>query len=568
MPTKPLGEILVEKHIITQAQLDKALAEQKKNSGKRLGHILQDMEFINDKTLLSVLGQQLNCPTIDLNDVIIDGDVVNLVPEDMCRRYRLMPVLKENGVLVVAMVDPLNFQAISDVKFLVHQDVKAALATEKSLEKSIKEYYGLPDAMQDIVKQLGRDKLEEITEEKIDMTKLQEMADDAPVIKIVNHIILQAVTEKATDIHVEPFEKHLRIRYRRDGVLHEVTAPPLGLHAAIISRIKIMSGMDIAETRLPQDGRISKRIEGREIDFRVSTVPTQFGERAVLRILDRTTNVLELEKLGMEGENLKKFERMIQRPHGIVLVSGPTGSGKTTTLYASLNRINDVNDNILTIEEPIEYNLEGIGQVQVNEEIGLTFGRALRHFLRQDPDVILVGEMRDFETADIAIRSSLTGHLVFSTIHTNDAPSSITRLIDMGVEPFLINSSVIMVMAQRLVRKLCEHCKKPYHPSAVQLEELGLIKKGEKKNMEFYDIKGCEFCDHTGYAGRIALFEIMIMTDEIRDLVMQKAPAHMLRNVARKQGMTLLIEHGLDLVKRGITSLDEVLRVAIAEKET
>ncbi|MFH1824059.1 MAG: ATPase, T2SS/T4P/T4SS family [Candidatus Firestonebacteria bacterium] len=555
---RPLGEILIEEGLITPLQLEKSMAEQKA-TGKRLGHSLIDLGYITEDNLLKILGKQLDYPTVNLNDTIIEPEIIKLIPEDICRRSKVLPYQVENNTVFLAMVDPLDFRVINDIKFLIHKNVKAVIASEKALTIAISRYYGLPDEMRDIVKQIDNKLLQEGQTGEVE--KLQEIAEDAPIIKIVDLIIMNAVMERATDIHIEPFEKNMRIRYRKDGILREIPSPPVALYPAIISRIKIMSRLDIAETRLPQDGRMSKKVSGREVDFRVSIIPNQFGERIVLRILDRGATLLDLEKLGMEGDDLKKFAEAINKPYGMILISGPTGSGKTTTLYASLNKIYSMEDNILTIEDPIEYSFFGIGQVEVKEEIGLTFARVLRSFLRHDPDIILLGEMRDFETADISIRSALTGHLVFSTIHTNDAPSSVTRLIDMGIEPFLINSCVIMVMAQRLVRKSCEHCKESYEmtPDA-QLATFGVVL--EKKNITFYKTKGCEICGNTGYRGRIAIFEIMMMDDEIKTLVAKKVEPHEIKKVAMERGMRTLFQRGVSLALRGITTVDEVIKVA------
>jgi type IV pilus assembly protein PilB len=553
-----LGEMLLQEGLITPAQLEKAMAEQKA-TGKRLGHALIDLGYITEDNLLKVLGKQLDCPTVNLNEVIIDPEVIKLIPEDICRRYKILPYQLENNTIFLAMVDPLDFRIVNDIKFLTHKDIKPVLASEKALTKAISRYYGLPDEMRDMVKQIDNKLLQE--GQTGETEKLQEIAEDAPIIKIVDLIIMNAVKERATDIHIEPFEKSMRIRYRKDGILREVPSPPYALYPAIVSRIKIMAKLDIAETRLPQDGRISKKIGGREIDFRVSVIPNQFGERVVLRILDRGATILDLEKLGMEGDDLKKFVEAINKPYGMILISGPTGSGKTTTLYAALNKIYSTEENILTIEDPIEYSFYGIGQVEVKEEIGLTFAKVLRSFLRHDPDIILLGEMRDFETADIAIRAALTGHLVFSTIHTNDAPSSITRLIDMGIEPFLINSCVIMVMAQRLVRRACEHCKEPYEMTPdEQLATFGAVL--EKNNITFYKTKGCEICGNTGYRGRTAIFEIMMMDNEIKTLVAKRVEPQEIKKVALSHGMRTLFQSGISLARRGITTVEEVIKVA------
>ncbi len=554
-----LGEILVKEKIITPVQLEKALAEQKA-SGKRIGHALLDLGYITEDKLLNALGNQLDVDTINLNDALIPAEVVKLVPEDICRRYKVLPYAVSDNIISLAMVDPLDYRVINDVKFLVHKDIKPMLASEKAINKAISKSYGLPDEMRDMVKQIDNKLLDDDTIEK-EAAKAAEASDDAPIIKIVDLIIINAVKERATDIHLEPFEKTMRIRYRKDGILREVAAPPFQLYNSIISRVKIMGKLDIAENRIPQDGRISKKISGRDIDFRVSIIPNQFGERCVMRILDRGATVLDLEKLGLNGDDLAHFDEAINKPFGMILISGPTGSGKTTTLYAALNRIYNTGDNILTIEDPIEYSFFGIGQLEVKEEIGLTFAKALRSFLRHDPDIILLGEMRDFETADISIRAALTGHLVFSTIHTNDAPSSVTRLIDMGIEPFLINSCLVMVMAQRLVRRACEHCRQEFIMSPEQ-QLATFAQVLSKQPMTFYKTTGCEICYNTGYRGRTGIHEIMMMNNEIRTMVAQKAQPHEIKAAAVKGGMKTLFSSGIELALKGITTIDEIIKVA------
>src|SRR3989339_214976 len=478
MDKHPLGEMLIQEKLITPAQLEKAIAEQKA-SNKRLGHTLIDLGYITEDDLLRILGKQLDTPYINLNDVIIDPEIIKLIPEDICRRYKILPYSQEDNSVYVAMIDPLDFRVINDLKFLIHKEIKPMLASAKALAKSISRYYGLTDEMRDMVKEIDNKLLDDGACES---EKVNEISDDAPIIKIVDLIIINAVKERATDIHIEPFEKTMRIRYRKDGVLHEVPAPPFPIYPAMVSRVKIMSRLDIAETRLPQDGRITKKVTGRDIDFRVSIVPNQFGERIVLRVLDRGATVLDLEKLGMQGEDLVKFNEAINKPYGMILISGPTGSGKTTTLYAALNKIYNTGENIMTIEDPIEYSFFGIGQVEVKEEIGLTFAKVLRSFLRHDPDIILLGEMRDFETADIAVRAALTGHLGFSTIHTNDAPSSVTRL--------------------------------------------------------------------------------MVMDGELKNMIAKRAEPHELKAAAVKNGMRTLFQAGIDQALKGMTTIDEIIKVA------
>jgi len=560
MNKHPLGEMLIQEKLITPAQLEKAIAEQKA-SNKRIGHALIDLGYITEDDLLRVLGKQLDTPYINLNDVIIDPEIIKLIPEDICRRYKILPYNQEDNTVFVAMIDPLDFRVINDIKFLIHKEIKPMLASEKALAKSISRYYGLTDEMRDMVKQIDIDNKNLSDSQDEESEQVSELSEDAPIIKIVDLIIINAVKERATDIHIEPFEKTMRIRYRKDGVLHEVPAPPFSLYPAMISRVKIMSRLDIAETRLPQDGRITKKISGRDIDFRVSIVPNQFGERIVLRVLDRGATVLDLEKLGMQGSDLNKFLDAINKPYGMILISGPTGSGKTTTLYAALNKIYNTGENIMTIEDPIEYSFFGIGQVEVKEEIGLTFAKVLRSFLRHDPDIILLGEMRDFETADISVRAALTGHLVFSAIHTNDAPSSVTRLIDMGIEPFLINSCIVMVMSQRLVRRACEHCREEFIMTAdQQLAALGIVIN--KAGAKFYKTKGCEICGGSGFRGRLAIYEIMVMDGELKDMIAKRAEPHELKAAAVKNGMRTLFQAGIDQALKGITTIDEIIKIA------
>ncbi|MFH1074446.1 MAG: ATPase, T2SS/T4P/T4SS family [Candidatus Firestonebacteria bacterium] len=558
MEKHPLGEMLIQEKLITPAQLEKAIAEQK-SSNKRLGHALIDLGYIKEDDLLKILGKQLDTPYINLNDVIIDPEIIKLIPEDICRRYKILPYKQEDNSVYIAMINPLDFRVINDIKFLIHKEIKPMLASEKALAKSISRYYGLTDEMRDMVNQIDNKLLDD--GQTGETEKAEEFLDDAPIIKIVDLIIINAVKERATDIHIEPFEKTMRIRYRKDGVLHEVPAPPFVLYPAMVSRVKIMSRLDIAETRLPQDGRITKKISGRDIDFRVSIVPNQFGERVVLRVLDRGATVLDLEKLGMQGDDLNKFLEAINKPYGMILISGPTGSGKTTTLYAALNKIYNTGDNIMTIEDPIEYSFFGIGQVEVKEEIGLTFAKVLRSFLRHDPDIILLGEMRDFEAADIAVRAALTGHLVFSTIHTNDAPSSITRLIDMGIEPFLINSCIVMVMSQRLVRRACEHCREEFIMTAdQQLAMMGIIIN--KNGAKFYKTPGCEICGGSGFRGRLAIYEIMVMDGELKNMIAKRAEPHELKAAAIKNGMRTLFQAGIEQALKGMTTIDEVIKIA------
>jgi type IV pilus assembly protein PilB len=579
---KRLGEMLVDEGIISEEQLQEAMHEQKIKGG-RLEKILISQGYVTQDVIMAFVGTQLGIPHVSLSEIgDIPNDVVFSVPESIAINHCLIPIQKKDKKLTVAMADPLNVFAIDDIKMMTGFEVDPAIASEAEIKAMQSKYYGAAAAsgggasgggpevggdMQEIINSMGENL--EVMEEKaedMDISKLEAAGEDAPVVRLVNLILTEAVRSGASDIHIEPYEKNLRCRYRIDGVLHEVQSPPRSLTAAIASRIKIMSSLDIAERRLPQDGRIKIKVLGKEIDLRVSVCPVQFGEKIVMRILDSSNLSLDLPKLGFEDDILPKFEKAIVEPYGLVLVTGPTGSGKSTTLYSALHYINNPDMNISTIEDPVEYNLPGINQVNAKASIGLTFSAGLRAFLRQDPDVIMVGEIRDKETAEIAINAALTGHLVFSTLHTNDAPGAVTRMGNMGVEPFLITSTVHCVVAQRLLRRICKDCKEAYEAPAEILEEMG-VQPNAGEAVTLYRGTGCNTCSSTGYKGRMAIHEIMILTEDFRKGVIQRKSAAELKKIARAGGMQTLRECGVKKVLKGMTTVEELLRVAHADSD-
>lgn len=561
---KALGESLVEEGIITAEQLKQAQVEEKR-SGLHFRKVLVRMGFIAEEDLVVFLSNKMGLPRIELANYLIGSEIIELIPEILARKYELIPVLKIGNRLTCAIVDPWNVFALDELRAKTGFIIEPAVATEAEIKKALDEYYGTKGTMEDVIKSIDEKKFGIIEGKEADLKKLEGITEEPVVIKLVNLIIMKAVREGASDIHIEPEEEALKTRFRVDGMLHEITSPPKYLQSAIISRIKIMADLNIAERRIPQDGRFTIKMEGKTIDVRVSCVPTIYGENVVLRLLDASSALLTLTQLGFSEQVLEKYQKLISRPHGIILVTGPTGSGKTTTLYASLNKINTVEKNIITIEDPVEYKLEGVRQIQVNPKVNLTFANGLRSILRQDPNVIMVGEIRDFETVEIAIHAALTGHLVFSTLHTNDAPGAITRMIDMGAEPFLISSSVIGILAQRLVRTICKECKEEYTPTKEALKDIGLEDKGEKTKIKFYRGKGCPKCMNTGYKGRISIYELLLPDDKIRNLIVAKAQLDEIRNQARSQGMTTLMEDGIQKIKEGMTTAEEVLRVTQEE---
>lgn len=558
---KSLGEQLVEKGLLQPIQLEKAEKEAHK-AGEPLRKVLLKLGFVSEDVLMTHLADELNIPFISLSNFIIMPEVVSLVPEVLARKYTLIPIFRVGDSISVAMADPLNIFATDELKLKTKLDIETCLAPEEEIKNAINQYYSVSDdmgkMMQSLENEIGNVAAEAAGGET-EVKKLESLVEEAPVIKLVNMLFLEAARQGASDIHIEPEETFLRVRYRVDGILHEVSTIPRKLQPAVISRIKILSSMDIAERRIPQDGRIQVRIGPKQIDMRVSTVPTVYGENVVIRLLDTSQMTVRLSDLGLSPSNIEIYGKLIRFPYGIILITGPTGSGKTTTLYASLNQINDVGKNIITIEDPVEYRLPMIRQIQVNNKVELTFASGLRSILRQDPDVVMVGEMRDEETARIAIQAALTGHLVFSTVHTNDAASAVTRLTDMGIEPFLITSSVIGLVAQRLVRRLCKECKAPYKASKAELETLGIKDAGTE--LTLYNPVGCEHCRKMGFKGRIAIHEILVPDNEVRRLTIQRASSDEIKHYVISQGMKNLVHDGLEKAKAGLTSLEEVLRI-------
>jgi type IV pilus assembly protein PilB len=566
-----LGEILVKDSLISADQLKQALDYQKKNGG-RLGTCLVKMGLVSDDDITAVLSRQYGVPSINLKFYEVDPLVIKLVPQETAIRYQIVPLSRVGSTLTIAMTDPTNVFAMDDIKFMTGFNVEPVVASESAISEAIHKFYGDVESVEELDKVMkdlaGDDASVELSaeEQEMDLATLEKAAEEAPIIKLVNLILTDAVKRGASDIHVEPYEKELRVRFRVDGILQNVMAPPMKLKDAITSRIKIMSKLDISEKRLPQDGRIMikylKDGKKKELDFRVSTVPTLFGEKIVLRLLDKENLRLDMTKLGFEQESLTKFERQILKPYGMVLVTGPTGSGKTNTLYSSVARLNTVETNIMTAEDPVEFQLAGINQVQMKEQIGLNFAAALRSFLRQDPNIILVGEIRDFETAEIAIKAALTGHLVLSTLHTNGAPETITRLMNMGIEPFLVATSVHLICAQRLIRRICKDCSETVDVPVQTLIEEGFSPE-EAKTIKIQKGKGCGVCNNTGYKGRCGLYEVMEVDDEIRELVLVGASAVELKKKAIERGMITLRRSGLIKVAAGITTLEEVARETI-----
>jgi type IV pilus assembly protein PilB len=566
-----LGEILLKESLITQDQLEKALEFQRSNGGK-LGSCLTKMGFITDDDITGVLSRQYGVPSINLKYYEIDPTVIKLIPQDTALRYQVIPLSRVGSVLTIAMTDPTNVFAMDDIKFMTGFNVEPVVASESAIGEAISRFYGGSTSSHEELSSLMKDLVEEeelelaADEQEMDAAMLEKAAEEAPIIKLVNLILTDSVKRGASDIHVEPYENEMRVRFRVDGVLQTVMSPPLKLRDAITSRMKIMAKLDIAEKRLPQDGRImiKYKAEGKkkELDFRVSTVPTLYGEKIVLRLLDKENLRLDMTKLGFESQSLTKFERNILKPYGMVLVTGPTGSGKTNTLYSSVSRLNTVDTNIMTAEDPVEFQLPGINQVQMKDQIGLNFAASLRAFLRQDPNIILVGEIRDFETAEIAVKAALTGHLVLSTLHTNDAPSTISRLMNMGIEPFLVATSVNLICAQRLVRRICGNCKEELDIPQQALIDAGYTPE-EAKTTKVYHGKGCSTCGKRGYKGRTGLYEVMEINDELRELILVGASALELKKKAIEQGMITLRRSGLIKSAAGLTTLEEVIRETV-----
>jgi type IV pilus assembly protein PilB len=565
---KRLGELLLRDQIISAEQLQKAQEESKK-SGDRLGNSLVRVGAIGEEDLTQFLSRQYGVPAINLAEFELEPEVVALIPKDVATKHRVVPVNRAGPSLIVAMADPSNILAIDDLKFVTGYNIEVVVASEMAIAAALEKYYAsrAPQLNLDEVMNQLQDDVEYAStdEEDVNALDLEKSASDAPVVKLCNHILLVAIQKGASDIHIEPYEKNYRVRYRIDGVLREEMQPPIKLKAALSSRLKIMAHLDIAERRLPQDGRIKLKIgAGKEMDFRVSVLPTLFGEKIVMRLLDKGNLQLDMTKLGFEEGQLGVFKKAIDSPFGMVLVTGPTGSGKTTTLYSALQELNQPSDNISTAEDPVEFNLAGINQVQMHDEIGLNFAAALRSFLRQDPDTIMIGEIRDFETAEIAVKAALTGHLVLSTLHTNDAPSTVTRLLNMGVEPFLVTASLQLVEAQRLIRKICANCKEPVETPKDELRTMG-AKDEEIDTATCAKGKGCEKCTGTGYKGRIAVYECMAMSEALKELVLQGASAVELKHEAIRNGMRTLRMCGITKVCQGTSTFDEVARITAAD---
>jgi type IV pilus assembly protein PilB len=561
-----IGELLVRQNLLTAEQLQRA-RESARTKGERLGHQITKLGFLQESELTDFVAKQYGLPSIELAEFEIDPEVIKLIPEEVALKHTVIPVNRAGSTLILATADPSNIFAIDDIKFLTGYNVEVVVASEEGIKAAIDRYYDKSASFADVMGGLDVEDLELIQDEDdVDVSELARESEDAPVVKLVNLILTDAVKRGASDIHVEPYEKEFRVRYRIDGMLYEVMKPPLKLRNAITSRIKIMSELDIAERRLPQDGRIKLKMgRGREMDFRVSTLPTLFGEKVVLRLLDKGNLQLDMTKLGFEPQQLAVFQNCIHRPYGMVLSTGPTGSGKTTTLYSALSELNKVSENISTAEDPVEFNLSGINQVQMHEDIGLNFAASLRSFLRQDPDIIMVGEIRDFETAEIAIKAALTGHLVLSTLHTNDAPSTVNRLLNMGIEPFLVASSVNCIVAQRLARCICPECKERDTETGKQaLIDAGCTAE-EAGKATVHKGRGCRNCSDTGYKGRVALYEVMELTDGLKEFVLNGASAMELKREAIRGGMTTLRRSALNKLIEGMTTLSEVLRVSAAD---
>jgi type IV pilus assembly protein PilB len=571
MASRKIGQIFVDLGFITDKQLELLLEEQQQQPGILLGKLAEDMSVINEDQLATALAEQWNMQVVQLEGMTIPPDVMNKVSESMAQLYRVIPVKFEGNRLTVATCDPQNLNISDELRTFLGYDIEMAVATERAILAAIERYYSSEsESVEKLVQQLAAD--DELKEAALllgadgpfDLDGAEALADSVPVRKLLNLVLLLAIKDHASDIHFEPFEDEFRIRIKAEGVLYEMVPPPRHLAFAITTRIKVMANLDIAERRLPQDGRIELMVGGHPVDLRVSILPTMFGESVVMRVLDRSVVSLSLEKVGMDDRSLKEFRQVMTRPNGIVLVTGPTGSGKTTTLYSALSEMNEITEKIITTEDPVEYDIDGIVQIPIDHDIGITFAACLRAILRQDPDIILVGEIRDLETAEIAIQASLTGHLVFSTLHTNDAPSTITRLKDMGIPTFLITATVEAILAQRLVRRVCSNCREAAEVSRELLMDLGIAPEDYDKHT-YYRGAGCNMCNNTGYKGRVGLYELMIMNDEMRDLIMNNAPTDELREAAKRAGMIPLRDYGLKFVFEGITTADEVVRETVLE---
>ncbi|MFO0915781.1 MAG: ATPase, T2SS/T4P/T4SS family [Pirellulales bacterium] len=571
MAIRRIGQILVDMGFIDEQQLEMLLEEQHRRPGELLGKIAEDMGLITDEQLALALGEQMGMQVVRLADIQVTDEVLEMVTEPMAQLYRVIPIRLRGNSFTVATCDPQNLAIQDELRTFLGYDIQVVVATEKEIQDSLNKYYaGSAETFETLVNDLeGDDDLEKAAaalagDGPIEITSLEALADSAPVRKLLNMVLLLAIKDHASDIHFEPFEDEFRIRIKSDGVLYEMVPPPRHLAFAITTRIKVMANLDIAERRLPQDGRIELTVGGHPVDLRVSVLPTLFGESVVMRVLDRSVVSLDLTKVGMKEHTLEAFRKVIHKPNGIILVTGPTGSGKTTTLYSALSELNEVSEKLITTEDPVEYDIEGIVQIPIDSDIGNTFAACLRAILRQDPDRILVGEIRDLETAEIAIQASLTGHTVFSTLHTNDAPSTITRLRDMGIQPFMITATVEAILAQRLVRRVCAKCREPVETTDETLSQLSMT-RDELGDRQFYRGAGCDVCNNTGYKGRVGLFELMSVNDEIRELIVRGVSTDELREVARRNGMETLREAGMKYAYEGVTTIDEVIRETILD---
>jgi type IV pilus assembly protein PilB len=552
---KQLGQILLEQGLISEEHLQRAL-EEHRTTPKSLGRVLIDLGYIRERDLVRALAEQVGLEFVDLTEYRIDAAVAALLPEALSRRYRALPIGEEDGKLLVAMSDPANVYALDDIRSITGRDVRPVVATSNDVEQAIQKFSGMGEQAEALATEAA-----EALDDQPDLTDVQAAVEDAPIVKLVQAIMTQASADRASDVHIEPTEKDVRVRFRVDGVLHEVMHSPKSIQGGLISRLKVMGDLNIAEKRVPQDGRVSLRVNNRSLDLRLATLPTVHGEKIVIRILDKSNALLQLSELGFLPDAFKVYERCFRRPYGAILVTGPTGSGKSTSLYATLNILNQIDRHIVTVEDPVEYRLPGVNQIQVNPKAGLTFASALRSILRADPDIILIGEIRDRETAMIAVESALTGHLVLSSLHTNDAPSAITRLIEMEVETFLVASAIDCVVAQRLARKLCDKCKEAFTPEPMELLEAGYPESRIPDLGEFFRSVGCNSCSNTGYRGRVGLYEVMPMSEEIERLTVERASSETVKHVAIEQGMQSLRDDGLEKAALGITSIEEIARV-------
>ena len=559
-----LGDFLLEHNLITPAQLEEALRVQQQ-TGERLGKTLVRLGYVTEEEILDVLQFQLGIPQADLSSMVLNPVLIESVPESVVRRHKVIPVKKEENRLVVAMADPLNVVALDDLRLATGFEIEPALATEKEIETAIKRYFELPGLHKAMPEVEAADVITRM--EAVNLDQAEDLqVDEAPIVRLANSLIIQAINERASDIHIEPQKDGVRVRFRVDGMLRDAMVLPRKFRSPLVSRIKILADMDIAERRLPQDGRILTRYQDRDVDLRISSMPTVFGEKVVIRVLDKGRALLRIDQLGFEEENLRRFRDIIRHPYGMILITGPTGSGKSTTLYAILSEINSPERNVITVEDPVEYLLPGVSQVQVNPKAGLAFARGLRAILRQDPDILMVGEIRDNETAEIAVRAAMTGHLLLSTLHTNDAAGALTRLVDMGIEPFLVASTVLGVTAQRLVRLVCPRCKEPYEPDR-EVRERFLAGVSNEAPVVLYRAKGCRYCNHVGYRGRTSICEVLPITPAIREMIVAKASAVEILRQAIAEGMQTLREDGVRKAVKGITTMEEVIRVAYVEDE-